>query len=39
MDRLPKPMHAQVRRVLRQAWEIDDAGKAEQLRRPKSMPA
>ena len=33
MDRLPKSMHAQVRRVLRQAWEIDDAGKAEQLLR------
>ena len=33
LDRLPKPMHAQVRRVLRQAWEIDDAGKAEQLLR------
>ena len=33
MDRLPKPMRAQVRRVLRQAWEIDDAGKAEQLLR------
>ena len=29
MDRLPKSMHAQVRRVLRQAWEIDDADKAE----------
>ena len=33
MDRLPKSMHAQVRRVLRQAWEMDDAGKAEQLLR------
>jgi putative transposase len=31
MDRLPKSMHAQVRRVLRQAWELDDAGKAETL--------
>ena len=30
MDRLPKSMHAQVRRVLRQAWEMD---KAEQLLR------
>ena len=29
MDRLPKSMHAQVRRVLRQAWEMDDAYKAE----------
>lgn len=26
-------MHAQVRRVLRQAWEMYDAGKAEQLHR------
>ncbi len=33
MDRLPKSMHAQVRRVLRQAWEMDDALKAEQLLR------
>jgi len=33
MDRLPKSMHAQVRRVLRQAWEMDDAGNAEQLLR------
>ena len=33
MDRLPKSMHAQVRRVLRQAWEMDDAGKAEALLR------
>ena len=32
-DRLPKSMHAQVRRVLRQAWEMDDADKAEQLLR------
>src|SRR5947207_9374423 len=31
MERLPKPMHATVRRVLRQAWELDDAGKAERL--------
>lgn len=28
MDRLPKSMHASVRRVLRQAWEMDDAEKA-----------
>jgi len=27
MERLPKPMHAAVRRVLRQAWELDDAEK------------
>jgi len=33
MDRLPKSMHAQVRRVLRQAWEMEDAGKAEKLLR------
>jgi len=33
LDRLPKSMHAQVRRVLRQAWEMDDADKAEQLLR------
>ena len=31
MERLPKSMHASVRRVLRQAWEIDDAEKAETL--------
>jgi len=33
MERLPKPMHAAVRRVLRQAWELDDAEKAERLLR------
>jgi len=33
MDRLPKSMHPQVRGVLRQAWELDDAGKAETLLR------
>src|SRR5271156_4219205 len=33
MDRLPKSMHAQARRALRQAWERDDAGKAEALLR------
>src|SRR5712691_2325580 len=31
MERLPKPMHAAVRRVLRQAWELNDAEKAEKL--------
>ena len=31
MERLPKPMHAAVRRVLRQAWKLDDANKAEKL--------
>ena len=30
MERLPKPLHASVRRVLRQAWELD-ADKAEKL--------
>ena len=33
MERLPKSMHASVRRVLRQAWEMDDADKAEKLLR------
>ena len=33
MDRLPKSMHAPVRRVLRQAWEMQDASKAEKLLR------
>jgi putative transposase len=33
MERLPKALHASVRRVLRQAWEFDDAGKAEKLLR------
>ncbi len=33
MERLPKSLHASVRRVLRQAWELDDAGKAEKLLR------
>ena len=31
MERLPKHLHASVRRTLRQAWELDDATKAEQL--------
>ena len=31
MERLPKHLHASVRRTLRQAWELDDAAKAEQL--------
>jgi len=31
MERLPEPLHASVRRVLRQAWELDDADKAEKL--------
>ena len=31
MERLPKSLHASVRCVLRQAWELDDAAKAERL--------
>jgi putative transposase len=31
MERLPKSLHASVRRALRQAWELDDAAKAERL--------
>ncbi|HEY2758739.1 MAG TPA: IS256 family transposase, partial [Pseudolabrys sp.] len=31
MERLPKPLHASVRRALRHAWELDDADKAEKL--------
>jgi putative transposase len=31
MERLPKSLHASVRRVLRQAQELDDADKAEKL--------
>jgi putative transposase len=31
IERLPKPLHAPVRRALRQAWELDDAEKAERL--------
>ena len=31
MDRLPKELHASTRRVLRHAWELDDAQKAEKL--------
>jgi putative transposase len=30
-ERLPKSLHASVRRTLRQAWELDDAAKAERL--------
>src|SRR5271165_4194385 len=33
IDRLPKPLHASVRKALRQAWELDDADKAERLLR------
>src|SRR6187551_3803031 len=31
VERLPKHLHAPVRKVLRQAWELDDAEKAERL--------
>ena len=31
MERLPKHLHASVRQTLRQAWELDDAEKAERL--------
>jgi putative transposase len=31
MERLSPAMHASVRRALRQAWELDDAAKAEKL--------
>jgi putative transposase len=30
-ERLPKDLHASVRRTLRQAWDLDDAAKAERL--------
>ena len=33
IDRLPKPLHASVRKALRQAWELGDADKAERLLR------
>jgi putative transposase len=33
IERLPKHLHAGVRRALRQAWELDDAAKAEKLLR------
>src|SRR4051794_9597064 len=33
IERLPKPLHGSVRRALRQAWELDDADKAERLLR------
>lgn len=31
VERLPKHLHASVRKVLRQAWDLDDAAKAERL--------
>src|SRR5437899_4032044 len=31
LERLPKPLHASVRKALRQAWELDDADQAERL--------
>lgn len=33
IERLPKPLHISVRKALRQAWELDDADKAERLLR------
>jgi hypothetical protein len=33
MERLPKSLQAGVRKVLRQAWELSDAAKAEKLLR------
>ena len=33
IERLPKPLHASVRKALRQAWELDDAHRAERLLR------
>jgi putative transposase len=33
VERLPRHLHAPVRRALRQAWELDDAAKAERLLR------
>ena len=33
VERLPKHLHAPTRRALRQAWELDDADKAEKLLR------
>ena len=33
IERLPKLLHASVRKALRQAWELDDADKAERLLR------
>jgi putative transposase len=31
LERLPEPMHASVRKVLRQAWELEGADQAERL--------
>jgi putative transposase len=33
IERLPKPLHVAARKALRQAWELDDADKAERLLR------
>jgi len=33
LDRLPKNLHARTRKALQQAWQIDDADKAEKLLR------
>ena len=37
-ERLPKSLHASVRRALRQAWELDDADEAERLLRNARRP-
>ncbi|MGB6947940.1 MAG: transposase, partial [Methyloceanibacter sp.] len=33
IERLPKPLHASVRKTLRQAWDLEDADKSERLLR------
>src|SRR5260370_13734515 len=38
IERLPMPLHASARRALRQAWELDDAAKAERLLRKLARP-
>ncbi len=35
-DRLPERLHARVKKALRQAWELDDADKAELTCSPES---
>jgi hypothetical protein len=37
VERLPKHLHASVRAALRQAWELDDAEKAERLPRERAI--
>jgi putative transposase len=38
IERLPKHLHASVRKALRQAWELDDAERAERLIRNLARP-